>query len=127
MAEGWLRALVGEQVEVLSAGIEAARVHPLARRVMKEAGVDLMGHRSQALDDYLEDLPELVITVCDGAAARCPELPGVLQLHWSFPDPDAAVGSPAEVLAEFRAVRDSIRDRIRSWVEEGMPPLLLVS
>ena len=46
MAEGFLRALAGDRVEVESAGTEETRVNPLAVRAMAEVGIDLSGHRS---------------------------------------------------------------------------------
>jgi arsenate reductase len=44
MAEGFLRSVAGDRFEVASAGTEAARVHPLAIRVMAEVGIDISGH-----------------------------------------------------------------------------------
>ncbi|HEC23342.1 MAG TPA: arsenate reductase ArsC, partial [Chloroflexi bacterium] len=47
MAEGWLRALYGDRIEAYSAGSDpAGYVHPLAVRLMAEAGVDISGGRS---------------------------------------------------------------------------------
>jgi arsenate reductase len=44
MAEGLLRRLAADRVEVASAGTEARGVNPLAVRAMAEIGVDLRGH-----------------------------------------------------------------------------------
>ena len=41
MAEGWARALKGDQIEVFSAGIETHGLNPRAVQVMAEAGVDI--------------------------------------------------------------------------------------
>ena len=41
MAEGFARQLVKPGYEIFSAGTKPARLHPLAVRVMQEAGVDM--------------------------------------------------------------------------------------
>lgn len=53
MAEGWLRAMASDRLEVASAGTEATRVHPLAIRALDEVGIDLRGHQSKSLDRFL--------------------------------------------------------------------------
>ncbi len=114
MAEGWVNRLLAGRWEARSAGTApAAQVHPLAVRVMAEAGVDISGGRPEHLSRYLDEPWDLVATVCDGAREVCPVFPrAVEQVHVSFPDPAAAAGTEAERLAAFRAVRDAIRDRL---------------
>ncbi|HEU4370770.1 MAG TPA: arsenate reductase ArsC [Methylomirabilota bacterium] len=117
MAEGFLRALAGDRLEVASAGTEATRVHPLAIRAMDEVGVDLRGHASKTLDRFLGEPWDHVITVCDQAAERCPLFPGpARRLHWSLEDPSAVTGDEAERLGAFRRVRDQIAERVRTWL-----------
>jgi arsenate reductase len=121
MAEGFLRALAGDRVEVASAGTEATRVHPLAIRAMDEVGIDLRGHASKTLDRFRSQPWDHVITVCDSAAERCPLFPGpARRLHWSFEDPSAVQGTEEERLAAFRRVRDQIQARLRQWLDAGM-------
>lgn len=120
IAEGWLRSLGGDRFEVLSAGTEAHGLNPRAVQTMLEVGVDISGHRSETIERYLEDPPELVVAVCDHAAENCPELPPSTRvLTWPFPDPAAAEGSDEEIRMEFARVRDSIRDRIEDWLSAG--------
>jgi arsenate reductase len=115
MAEGWLRALGGERFAAFSAGTEATQVRPLAIRAMAEAGIDISGQRSKALDVYLSEPFDAVITVCDDANETCPVFFGAKErLHWSFPDPSRATGSEAEQLGVYRQVRDAIRARIEA-------------
>ncbi len=115
MAEGLLRALGGERYEAASAGTEKTHVRPLAIRAMAELEIDLSSHESKTLDGFLADPPDLVITVCDDADAKCPVFPGdVDRRHWPFPDPSRATGSEDEQLAVYREVRDAIRARIES-------------
>ena len=115
MAEGFLRSLGGNRFDVYSAGPEATRVRPEAVVVMQEIGIDISGQSSKTLERFIDHPFDLVITVCDAAAESCPVFLGAKQrLHWSFPDPSAASGSVEARLQAFRAVRDEIRERIRS-------------
>jgi len=52
-----------------------------------------------------------VITVCDHARETCPVFLGQVRhkLHMGFTDPAEATGSDAEILAEFRRIRDMIQ------------------
>jgi arsenate reductase len=117
MAEGLLRALAGEQIEVWSAGSRPSTVNPLAIAAMRERGIDISHYRSKHLDEFLAQPFDVVLTVCDNAVASCPVFPGPAQrIHWSFPDPAAASGDEAERLAVFRQVRDAIEVRLREWL-----------
>jgi arsenate reductase (thioredoxin) len=111
MAEGILRAAAGDFLDVRSAGSKpAGYVHPLAIAVMKEIGIDLSGHTSKHMNDFLGKAVETVITVCGNADQVCPTYPGQLNRHhWGFDDPAHAVGTEAEKLLEFRRVRDQIK------------------
>jgi arsenate reductase (thioredoxin) len=111
LAEGILRAAVSDSLEVRSAGSQpAGYVHPLAIAVMKEIGLDISGHRSKHLNEFLRQPIETVITVCGHADQACPMFPGqVNRHHWGFDDPAHATGTEEEKLEVFRRVRDEIR------------------
>ncbi|HTY89304.1 MAG TPA: arsenate reductase ArsC [Candidatus Acidoferrum sp.] len=111
MAEGFLRAAAGDHINVHSAGSKpAGLVHPLAVRVMAETGIDISGHRSKSLKEFLEQPVYTVITVCGHADQACPIFPGqVNRHHWPFDDPVKTTGSEDELLATFRRVRDEMR------------------
>jgi len=114
MAEGLLRADADDNYEVESAGVEPSFVRPHAIEAMREIGIDISGHRSKSLDEFLGQPFDYVITVCDNAKEHCPVFPGnARRIHWSFDDPAAAIGDDAAQLAVFRRVRDEIRDRLR--------------
>ncbi|NJL95970.1 MAG: arsenate reductase ArsC [Anaerolineae bacterium] len=118
MAEAWLQHLGGDRFAVFSAGTQPSRVNPVAIQAMAEAGLDLSGHRSKSLTEFLDQPFDYVITVCDAASESCPAFPGPAQrLHWSFPDPAAAPEGEAR-LAAFRAVRDGLRARFENWLAE---------
>ncbi len=111
LAEGILRAVAGDLLEVVSAGSKpAGHVHPLAIQAMREIGIDISGHRSKSWNEFLETRIETVITVCGEADEACPIFPGqVNRHHWPFDDPARATGTDEEKLAVFRRVRDEIR------------------
>jgi len=111
LAEGILRAAAGDWFNVQSAGSKpAGYVHPLAMQVMKEIGIDISGHRSKHMDEFLDQKVETVITVCSNADQACPMFPGqVNRHHWGFDDPAQAAGTDEEKLAVFRRVRDETR------------------
>ena len=118
MAEGFLRHLGGDAFEAASAGTEPGELHPLAVDVMAEAGIDISGQRAKAVDDFVRQRFDYVITVCDDAREACPFFPGAARrLHWSLPDPSAASGSREERLSVFRAVRDEVRRRLEEFLE----------
>ena len=76
MVEGLLRHDGGDRFEVFSAGVEPRHVHPQAIKVMREIGIDISGHRSKSVDEFLGQEFDYVITVCDNANERCPVFPG---------------------------------------------------
>ena len=50
MAQGWLRELAGDRVEVRSAGSEPAnQVNPVAVDAMREVGIDITGEEPKIL------------------------------------------------------------------------------
>lgn len=120
MAEAWVNQLLKGRWEARSAGTSPAeRVHPLAVRVMAEEAIDISGQVPQRVDRLVGEPWDLVVTVCDSAAETCPAFPGrVERLHVSFPDPAGATGSEDERLAVFRRVRDDIRDRLLTAIQE---------
>lgn len=111
MAEGILREASKGMLDVKSAGSNpAGYVHPKAVAVMEEIGIDVSGHHSKHMDEFLDQRVDTVITVCGNADQACPTFPGQLNRHhWSFDDPAHATGTEEEILAEFRRVRDEIR------------------
>jgi arsenate reductase len=121
MAEGFLRQLAGDRFNVFSAGTDPKEeIHPLARQVMNEVGVDISDQHPKGLEDFLGRMAvRHLIIVCSGADENCPRIfPGLGErLFWPFDDPAAFEGSPEETLDEFRRVRDEIRDRVAQWLK----------
>ncbi len=113
MAEGWARALKGDQIDAFSAGIETHGLNPRAVKVMAEAGVDISGHKSKPVTDLSTQDFDFVVTVCDHAHESCPLFPGKTKVvHVGFDDPPRLAKnakSEEEALAHYRRVRDEIK------------------
>ena len=112
MAHGFFQSF-DSSLYVRSAGTEASgKLNPKAVEVMKEVGIDISKHTSDAVDMYLDKEWDFVITVCGGANENCPIFIGKVKnrLHIGFEDPSEAEGSEDYVINEFRRTRDDIKE-----------------
>jgi len=118
MAEGLLRHDAVDACEVSSAGTKPTRVRPEAIAVMREVGIDISGHRSKSLDEFVGQDFDYVITVCDNTKQSCPVFPAkTKRIHWSIEDPATVEGSEDERLAAFRRTRDELRARLQAFAQ----------
>jgi len=110
LLHGYLTQALGQHATVYSAGVETHGLNPRAVRVMAEDGVDIAHHTSNHVDEYAHVPFDYVLTVCDHANEVCPVFPASAQkLHHNFPDPAKATGSEAEIMQQFRAVREQVK------------------
>jgi arsenate reductase len=113
MAEGLLRHMAGDRYEVFSAGTRPVGLNPNAVEAMREIGIDMSGQRSKSVDEFVNQLFDYIITLCDNAKESCPIFPGGGQrIHQSFEDPAAARQQPAA----FRKVRDELQAWLQQFV-----------
>jgi arsenate reductase (thioredoxin) len=111
MAEGLLRHFTRGEWSIESAGSKPSRVREEAIEAMREIGIDISGHRSKHHDEFVGREFDVVMTVCDNAAANCPVFPGPGQrVHWSFDDPHS--------LDDFRRVRDEIAGALKAYLQD---------
>lgn len=113
MAEGLARMIFVDEQLVQSAGSEPSVVNPYAIEVMLELDVDLTTHSSKSVHTIDPDTVDTVITLC--AEEVCPVFLGkARRLHWPIPDPASQDSSipRQQMLARFRAARDTIREKI---------------
>jgi arsenate reductase (thioredoxin) len=111
MAAALLDDVAQGRVHVRSAGSAPAHeIHENVRRVMDEIGLDLSKEFPKALTDEVVRAADVVITM--GCGDACPVYPGKRYLDWDLPDP---AGQPVD---EVRKVRDEIRRRVDSLVDE---------
>ena len=115
MAEGLLRTDLGDRIEVFSAGTHPSFVHPAVIATLHEIGIDISQHRSKSVTEFREEPLDLVITVCDTAAERCPVLPGAHKMvHQGYPDPTRQDSDDTyDYLAQMR---DQMRAELRELV-----------
>jgi arsenate reductase len=114
MAQGWLRHLAGDRVEVRSAGSEPAdQVNPSAVAAMAEVGIDLLGEQPKILTVDAVRESDVVITM--GCGDTCPIFPGKRYEDWDLPDP------AGQDVAAVRPIRDEIRARVTALVAELLP------
>ena len=129
MAEAYMNKAGAPEWRAFSAGSKpTGRPNPLALETLAAHGVAAPQARSKSWDEFAApNAPpiDVVVTVCDNAAGEtCPVFfaPGGVtpkRLHWSFPDPAAALGSDAEKRAAFETVFADIRRRIDRFLTSG--------
>ncbi|MGH8946721.1 MAG: low molecular weight phosphatase family protein [Acidimicrobiia bacterium] len=105
MAAGFMRHLVGDQVEVFSGGSEPAdAVNPTAVAVMAERGIDIGDAIPRPWTDDGIRTADVVVTM--GCGDTCPHFPGKTYLDWEVEDPSE------KSVEEIRAIRDDIEARV---------------
>ena len=117
IAEGYLKHFAQEHANIYSAGIETHGVNAKAIATMKEDGIDISKHTSNHVDEYTSIDFDYMITVCDHAKENCPYFPTQAQkFHYNFPDPAKAQGTEEEIMAQFREVREMIKNYAQNFV-----------
>ncbi len=117
LAEATLRAWAGNRFEVFSAGSQpTGTVNPYALAQIAAEGMSTTGLRSKSWNEFAVEgaAPmDLVITVCDAAAAEsCPVVFGdFLRAHWGLPDPASIEGDDAAKEA-FRQAHRVVKARL---------------
>ena len=102
----------------------AARVNPLAVRVLSETGTEWAGHRPKGFEAVQHEDWDFVITVCDRAKEACPIFPGrPVQAHWGMPDPAEVEGTEEQKLAAFRDAYRVINRRVDLFLALPMDTL----
>ncbi|MCA0333209.1 MAG: arsenate reductase ArsC [Bacteroidetes bacterium] len=121
IAEGYLRHFTNNKADVYSSGVETHGVNPKAIATMQEDGIDISNHTSNNIDEYRNIDFDFVITVCDNAKERCPYFPTKAKMfHQNFPDPAKATGTDEEINAEFRKVRQLIKDYCKLFIVDNL-------
>ena len=114
MAAGYLAALGGDAVTVLSAGSEPKdQINEVAVAAMAEEGIDILGNVPKILTTEAVLESDVVITM--GCGDTCPIFPGKRYEDWALQDP---AGRGIEAV---RPIRDDIRARIEKLLVEILP------
>lgn len=116
LAEALLNREGAGRLRAFSAGSQPKDVpHPEALSLLSRRGIDTGFARSKSWDEFAgPDAPklDLVITVCDSAAAEtCPYWAGApITVHWGIPDPASA--TPDNARAAFEKAEKQLLARI---------------
>ena len=111
MAAGFLRALAGDRIQVLSAGTEPKdQINPSAIEAMAEVGIDIANNSPKVLTTEAVKDSDYVITM--GCGDACPFFPGKTYLDWPLDDP---AGKGVE---DVRPIRDEIRAKVEALIAE---------
>lgn len=127
MAAAILQHLVGQKVHVASAGVRAGITDPFAVAVMDEIGIDISEHEPATLRDIEGQTFDLIVTLSPEAHHHGVELtrthPAAVE-YWPTPDATAMVDPDdrEHTLAVYRAVRDSLFQKIKSRFTTGGGP-----
>jgi arsenate reductase len=126
MAHGFLQSF-DDRITVCSAGTEASgKLNAGAVKAMKEIGIDISNHTSDAVQKYLNDSWDYVVTVCGGANESCPVFTGKVKkrLHIGFDDPSHATGTDEFIWSEFQRVRNEIKEGFYKLYTQEIKPQL---
>ena len=114
MAAGYLQALAGDRIDVLSAGSEPKdQINPVAVDAMAEEGIDIANSVPKLLTVDAVKESDVVITM--GCGDACPVFPGKRYEDWQLDDP---AGQGADTV---RRIRDEIRGRVETLIAELTP------
>jgi arsenate reductase len=116
LAEAILNHQGAGRFTAFSAGSQpAGQVNPFALGTLAARGLPVEGYSSKSWNVFADGPAlDLIITVCDSAAAEtCPVWPGrPISAHWGIPDPAAVTGSDADKEAAFALAFDRMKRRI---------------
>jgi len=124
MAEAFLRALGGDEFEIVSAGAEAGRLDPDAVAAMREVGIDISSAGTKVVDPYLRERFHYVITLCEREKERsCPIFPGAIwRQKWPIESPVELEKEGLDHSVAVRHARDAIRRHVAEFVEKHHHP-----
>ena len=122
MAEAVANHIAGGKLRAFSAGSQpAGKVQSLALQVLEESHIPANGARSKSWDEFTGQAFDLVVTVCDAAAAEsCPVFLGpVKKLHWSTPDPAKATGTEEQIDVAFDDAFNMLKEQIEGYLKNA--------
>lgn len=123
LSEAITNHLSDGSIQAFSAGSQpAGQVHPLSLKYLEEQGIATEDLKSQSWDEFESIKPDIVITVCDSAAAEaCPVWFGdTIKCHWGLKDPSKLSGPDEEIRAAFYECTELIAGRVRALIHLGL-------
>ncbi len=125
MAEAVLNYWDSDKFIAYSAGSNPAEeIHPLAVKVLSQAGFDMTNKRPKSMDEFLNEEIDFIITLCDRMKENCPIFPGQpILAHWGMPDPKEFEGTEQDKLKFFEKTLKEISQRIVLFLNIPMDKL----
>jgi protein-tyrosine-phosphatase len=121
LAEALTRQRGGERVDVASAGTAPTEVHPLTQELLAMHGIDPRHHVAKAVDHFIGQPFDYIVTVCDRARDQCPAFSEEsAAMHWSIADP-IAMRTPADRQAALREVWEDLQVRVEHLLRLPAP------
>lgn len=116
MAEGYLRALGGEFLEVNSAGLRSEPLGRLVVQVMQEDGVDIRRQREKLVSRQLLLWADIIITIGSTLETVHPPVPtSAVEKRWTIAPPQHDADRE-QALKSFRQTRDDVKRRVQQFV-----------
>lgn len=115
LSEAISNHMAAGKLQARSAGSQpVGEVHPLSLKYLAAAGISTAGLSSQSWDEFEQFAPDIVVTVCDSAAAEtCPVwFADTVKVHWGLTDPSKLQGSDEEKAQAFAATIAEIKQRV---------------
>ena len=126
LSEAITNHVAGGKWQAFSAGSQpVGEVHPLSIKYLDEKGISTEGLQSQSWDEFEVEQPDVVVTVCDSAAAEsCPIWFGdTVKVHWGLKDPSKLQGSEDEIKAAFMETIAEIEQRVQDLMKLDLAPM----
>ena len=120
LSEALFNHLAPPGFEAVSSGsFPKGQVLPRSLTTLQHAGIAIDGLNSKGNDAFVDNPPDIVITVCDKAAGEsCPVYFGpALKAHWGLEDPSDITGDEARIAAAFHSTLARIETRCRAFLE----------
>ena len=86
-------------------------MHPLAVQTLASSGIDISHHKPEAVEEYIDEPWDYVITVSRDAEENYPAFTGKVRnlIHSNFYNPARAKGTPESIANEFRRISNQIK------------------
>jgi arsenate reductase (thioredoxin) len=120
LAEALVNHIGRGRLRAYSAGSHpVGKVNPHALATLQRNGIATDGLRSKSWDEFDGKGVDIVITVCDRAAAEvCPTyLEGTVRAYWDLPDPALARGDEANIQQAFQTTYDALQVRVSKMLD----------
>ena len=119
IAAALARKLFPGRLIARSAGVRSGKADGFVHDVMEEIGIDMSIHTPHTMDELVANRFDLVVTLSPDAADAVRERgfeTGAIE-HWPIEDPTLVEGNREVRLSAYRALRDSLQQKVRERLE----------